>query len=760
MAGPLEGVRVVDFGHHVAGPLLAVMLADQGADVVHIDAPGSREADRAADAFLNRGKRRITLDLTDPGDLDIAHRLATRADVLVENFRPGVLARHGLDWERLRETAPWLVHVSLPGFAPDDPRAGLRAWEGVVDAATGNCRLRAGEAPDGWDDLVPTYSAIPVASNFAAFLGAVGVVAALVERHRSGLGQQVSVPLFDAVFEAIGDAGAYVTEWGLTPPRPIRSNGSGTYACAGGGYVQFNPIGATRRFVAWFLRAADRPEWIDDPDDIDDDLLRKRLTTLFATRTAQEWEDLGRAAGVPLARIRTPAEWLETPHARASGAVTSLDDPRLGPTLMPGTALHVGADTDAGPRPRRLPDADRDDILRELAAPAPDRPLGTGERRRPLAGLRVLDLTQILAGPTAGRILAELGADVVKVNAPGRTIFAHGVVNRGKRTVLLDVRADPGQDVFWRLVDDTDVVLQNFPPGTAERYGIGHDRARARRPDLVHVAVSCYGDVGPWAAGRGYETQGQAVTGLMARAGGPDSRPAVLGPYNLLDYGTGVLAAFGAALGVYHRAVTGEGLTLRTSLAQAGTYHQATFLIKHARGAPGREPAGPMARGTTPLQRFYRASDGWFFLGATLADRDRLAEVAGFTVPRGRSLDILQPRFDAAFSTMTAREWVELLRAMGIGAHEVVDLAELMTDPLVRRRGLSVTQVSAEVGEVTMPGIALSMSATGPRIGAPVAPAGTDAVAVLDRIGLGATVAELEAAGALQTAGLPHGWRR
>jgi crotonobetainyl-CoA:carnitine CoA-transferase CaiB-like acyl-CoA transferase len=736
------------------------MLADQGADVIHVDAPGSQDADRPADAFFNRGKRRIILDLTDPGDLDVARRLATRADVLVENYRPGVMTRLGLGWERLRDAAPGLVYLSLPGFAPDDPRAGVPAWEGVVDAATGNCRLRAGEAPDGWDDSVPTYSAVPVASNFAAFLGAVGVVAALVERHRSGLGQHVSVPLFDAMFEAIGDAGAYVNAWGLAPPRPIRSSGSGTYACAGGGYVQFNPIGATRRFVAWFLRAAGRPEWIDDTDD---ELLRKRLIALFATRAAQEWEDLGRAAGVPLARVRTPGEWLESPSARASGAVASLDDPRLGPTLMPGMALHVGDDQDLEHplRPRHVPDEDRDGILRELATPTPDRPLGTDEpRRRPLAGLRVLDLTQILAGPTAGRILGELGADVVKVNAPGRTIFAHGAVNRGKRTVLLDVRARPGQDVFWKLVDDADVVLQNFPPGTAERYGIGYEQVGARKPDVVHVAVSCYGGIGPWAEGRGYETQGQAVTGLMARAGGPGGRPAVLGPYNLLDYGTGVLAAFGAVLGVYHRLVTGRGLRLRTSLAQAGTYHQAMFLLEHARGAPGREPAGPRARGHTPLQRFYRASDRWFFLGATLADLHRLTEVVGFAVPHGRSLDVLQPRFDAAFTGRTAREWVDVLRGMGIGAHEVVDLAELMTDPQVRERGLSVTQLSAEVGEVTMPGIAMSMSATGPRIGAPVAPAGADTADVLDRIGLGAAVTELEAQGALQTAGLPHGWRR
>src|SRR5262245_36637395 len=232
MAGPLAGIRVVDLGQHVAGPLAALLLADQGADVVRIDRPGA--VPPASDAFTGSGKRRITLDLADPTDRLTAHRLVTGADVLVENFRPGVADRLGLGWERMRERAPRLVYLSLPGFAEDDPRHGVPGWEGVLDAATANCRIRAGEAPDDADPDAPTYSAVPIASNFAAFLGAAGVVAALVERRRSGRGQRVTAPLHDAVFEAIGDAGAHVTAAGLAPQLPLRANASGTYACAGG----------------------------------------------------------------------------------------------------------------------------------------------------------------------------------------------------------------------------------------------------------------------------------------------------------------------------------------------------------------------------------------------------------------------------------------------------------------------------------------------------------------------------------------------
>ena len=135
-AGVLSGIKVIDFGHFVAGPLTAVMLADQGAEVVHVDRPGAELAE--SDAFLNRGKRRVTLDLKDPADAAIAARLAASADVVIENFRPGVMDRHGLGWQQLAPVAPRLIYCSLPGFGRDDPRAAILAWEGVVAAATAN----------------------------------------------------------------------------------------------------------------------------------------------------------------------------------------------------------------------------------------------------------------------------------------------------------------------------------------------------------------------------------------------------------------------------------------------------------------------------------------------------------------------------------------------------------------------------------------------------------------------------------------------
>ncbi|MGH3249515.1 MAG: CoA transferase, partial [Trebonia sp.] len=328
LPGPLTGLRVLDFGQYVAGPLTAVLLADQGADVIHVDPPGGPRRADVADAFFNRGKRRAILDLKQAGELAAARRLAAAADVVIENFRPGVLARLGLDLDAIARASPALITCSLPGFGADDPRAALRGYEGVIAAATANCRPRAGEEPAGWDWERPTYSALPLASSFAAYLAATSIVMALIARRRTGRGQRVEVPLFDAMFTLIGHNGAYANEAGLRPPRPIHARGAGAFRCQDGRYVQFDTSSA--RHLSWFAREAGLlgrfdPELLDLARNASPEVnerLHARLREEFLTRTAAEWEELGNAAGAAIGFIRTPAEWIGTEQARRAHAVT------------------------------------------------------------------------------------------------------------------------------------------------------------------------------------------------------------------------------------------------------------------------------------------------------------------------------------------------------------------------------------------------------------------------------------------------------
>jgi len=769
MPGPLSGLRVLDFGQHVAGPLTAVLLADQGADVIHVDPPGGPRQGGAADAFFNRGKRRVTLDLKQPGDLAAARRLAAAADVVIENFRPGTLTRLGLDLEEARRENPALITCSLPGFGAGDPRAGVRGYEGVIAAATANCTPRPGEEPPGWDWSRPTYSALPLASSFAAYLGATAVVMALIARRRTGRGQRVEVPLFDAMFTLIGHAGAYANDSGLRPARPIHGRGAGAYRCKDGRYVQFDT--SSPRHLSWFARAAGLlgrfdTELLDlaaNARPAVNERLHARLQEEFLTRTAAEWEALGNAAGAAIGFIRTPAEWIGTEQARRTHAVTQVTDPEFGDMWCAGVPVGLSDFPDPRPLPRRPAGADTAEVLAELDA-LPPRPPGTGPEpglAQPLSGLRVLDLGLALAGPTCGRLLAEFGAEVVKVGGPGYR--AAGYLNRGKESLLLDLAALGGQEVYWRLVDQADVVLENFSPGTASRLATGYDEVRARRPEAVYTAISCYGLGGPWTGWRGWERQGQAVTGIMERT----ELPSVLGPYNIVDIGTGIFGAFATGLALYHRFTTGRGQLASASLAQTATYHQAAFMFDF----PGYEPAEPRgyyALGAGPLQRYYRAADAWFFLAARPADRPALAAVAGMpqgaadprTEPEatGGAPTSLETALETAFATAEAAELVARLDEAGIAAHVVVPIAELMTDAVVQERGLSVTQDVAGAGKCTMPGVSPRLSDTPALVGHPPSRPGADAAQVLASVGLADRLDALEHGWVIRSADPPPAW--
>ncbi len=759
MPGTLTGLRVIDLGQYIAGPLAAVLLADQGAEVIHVDPPGGPRWQSPADAFLNRGKRRITLDLKNPEERAIAQRLVASADVLIENFRPGVMDRLGLGAEAMRARNPRLIYCSLPGFAVDDPRAAMRAWEGIIAAATANCTPRVGEEPPGWDWSRPTYSALPLASAFGAYLAATGIVMALIARHRTGRGQRVDVPLFDAMFTLIGHSGAYVNARGLHPPAPIHGRGAGCFRCKDGRYVQFDT--SSPRHLTWFARAAGitdtwEPELLDLQRNADprvNERLHARLRELFLTRDAAEWETIGNRAGAAIGMVRTAQEWLHTEHAQQIGAVVQLDDPLLGRTWMPGLPVRLTACPGAPQGPRRLPDADRAHVLAALDdRPPPPPPAGTEpDLRHPLQGMRVLDLCLALAGPTCGRLLLEFGAEVIKIDPPNAR--AGGYLNRGKRSLLLDLDSLEGQRVFWKLVELADVVVENFSPGTADRLGIGYAEARARRPDIIYTSISCYGYGGPWTPWRGWERQGQAVTGIMERT----ALPSVLGPYNLVDIGTAVLATFATALAIYYRLQTGQGQHVQASLVQTATYHQAPYMLDYA-GHVADEPRGYEALGAGPLQRFYQAKDGWFFLGATEAEKPQIGValgVEGFERLQGTAME---QALCTAFAQGTVAECVARLREAGVSAHAVVPLAALMADPESRARGLSVHQEVEGVGACTMPGLSVHLSETPMRLGDPPRRPGSDAVAVLRDLGLEALLPNLEKAWVLRVSDLPPAW--
>jgi crotonobetainyl-CoA:carnitine CoA-transferase CaiB-like acyl-CoA transferase len=757
--GPLAGVRVADFGQYVAGPLAGMLLADLGADVARVDPPGGPRWDTPAGAVWNRGKQSVVLDLRQPADLDVARRLAGAADVLLENFRPGVMDRLGLGAGAVMAANPGVVYCSMPGFAADDPRADVPGWEGVVSAAAA---AYSRQAPPG---SPPVFSAVPIASAFAAFLAATGVTAALRARRRLGRGQRLEVPLFDAMFVALGYRAGSLGRGAGTDVGTARL--LGLFPCADQRWIFFH-TGSKR--AAAFLAAAGAGDWLDEPD------ARDRLAALFATRPARAWEDLGDAEGAEVAMLRTSAEWLREPHARQGGLAVEVDDPRYGLMLQPGPAVTLSAAPARVRFPARQAGADREAVLAGLAAAGAAR-AGTarvaqtaaaaetgadetGAAEGPaaqaagagggaLAGVRVVDLAIVLAGPTCGRTLAELGADVIRVDIPaGRARRGLGPagaasavgrafsidVNRGKRSIVLDLKDDGDRDVLWALIDQADVLVENFRGGVIDALGFGYAAVRARRPGIVYASLNTYGYAGPWRDRPGHEQLAQTVSGMAERYGG-DGPPVLQNVGALDDYGTGVLGACAVIAALLHRDRTGEGQRVTAALAATAGLLQSAFCYDY----PGRswdEPRGQDARGWGPGQRLYAAAGGtWLFLGAGPGQLAGLGAVEGLDGAPGPAGPALEGWLEERLAREPAGVWAGRLTAAGIGAHPVVSMDELRDDPWVRAHGLIAERFHEGAGLVAQAGPALRMSATPVRIGRPAPLADADRDDVLAQLG-------------------------
>ena len=747
MPGVLQDIRVIDFGQYIAGPMAAMLLGDQGADVIRIDPPGGPRWNTPANATWNRNKRSLVLDLKKDAERETARQLIAGADVVIENFRPGVMERLGLGAAAMTaaEVNPRLVYCSLPGFGADDPRAQVKAWEGVVGAATG--AYRATHATQGR----PVYTVVPYSSAYAAFLCAVSVAMALNARARCGLGQVVEIPLFDATFTVVGARGLLVNG---KPEAEPAFNWSRQLPCKDGRWFMY--VANNKKFEA-FIKSIGMDQWRDAK--LPPNELAQKFDEVMRTRTAKAWEDIVAEIGSEGVVCHSSSEWLQHRQALESKIVADYDDPELGRFRGPGINTRLSATPGSVRMSRPKTDAHRAQILQELAErqPASVRPQlvegGTAEvLRSALQGVKVVDLCIVLAGPACARTLAEFGADVIKIDSPHRsTVLRHNDINRAKRSVLIDLKTKEGLEIFWKLVDQADVVLQNFRSGVAEKLGIDYERVRARRPDIIYGSMNTFGHIGPYAGRPGHEQIGQAVSGMQVRYG--SAKPATA-PFAANDYGTGLMACYGVALALLHRRRTGEGQFVDSALAYTATMLQSALLQDYA-GKEWNEPHGQEATGSGPLNRLYQGNDGWLFLAARAGELENCAELADLSDRTGTDLE---RALEQRLRSRSVAAWVGVLNKAGIGAHRVVpSLVELMTDPLVQARGLAITRDHEGFGPITTTAPGVKLSRTPMTAGRPAAKPGSDVASVLAEIGLGGELERLVREGVIAVDGVKAG---
>ncbi len=761
--GALRGVRVVEFGQYIPGPLLGMLLASQGADVIKVERPGGDPA-RSEPAFAtwNRSKRSVELDLKTADGQKKAHELISWADVLVENFRPGVADRLGIGYGSTKDN-PGLVYCSVPGFGEDSPHRNDRGWEPLVGAATG-----AHEGVAGMNE--PLFLPLPSASNFAAIIGSVSVAMALIARQRTGKGQRIEVPLHSAMFAAMGRHLSRFHD--INPPDLFqlpRNVMSHQYECADGRYVQNH--GMYQRFASQFLRAAGRPEWIEDLEDLYGtdvrpetiEMWRERVTNLFKEKTAKEWEDAIAETGGACTICKTVDEWLVHEHALAAGMVVEVDDAEYGRMKQPDAPVRLRGTP--GPAPARAPKLGEHtaSALADVRAAAPkSAPTGGESILSALEGVRVLDLCLVLAGPTCGRTLGEFGADVIKIDDPGRPYDFGGNldVNRGKRSIQIDLKKDEGREVFWKLLETTDVVVENNRKGSIARLGLGYEEVRKRRPDIVYASLNAFGYDGPWSGRPGWEQLAQATTGIQVRRGGRDAAPQLL-PYPMNDYATGLLGAYSVALALHERNRTGRGQSVDGGLALTACMLQSPYFLDYE-GYQRSDPEGLGVRGLSALSRLYRASDGWFYLHCPddaawngIADLPEFSHLAGdsrFASPTSRTQNdkALAESLTMVFATNSREHWIERIAGTGASAIENISIPDFHDDPHVRKAGLVVSREHPAFGRADHLGVVARLSGTPARVGRPTPKLGAETDEILAEAGYAAADIEaLKSAGAV-----------
>jgi crotonobetainyl-CoA:carnitine CoA-transferase CaiB-like acyl-CoA transferase len=797
VSGVLSGIEVLDLTRGVGGSVATMLLGDHGARVTRIEPPGGSPIRQLSGARVwCRSKRSAFLDLDEPRDRARLRALAATADVLVEDLPSGGADRIGLDAEWRHAHNPGLVHCSITAYGRGTRDEHRPAIEALVAARTGQqwesrgvvggtiARL-AGVAPSVPDVEVPNgvaagpprpgplFAGVPWVGMAVAYHATLVVSAALRVRARTGRGQRVHTSMLQGVLGTTQfawqrvdhpDAPSYQS-WIIDSRAP-----RGVYRCADGRWVhQWVPLpdfilppSAGDQLVRTPHTKRPREAAARIGVEIEEIPVLLHYDPLFAEAFARfpsdEWVALAADVGVPLQPLRSPEEALHDPLLLADGCVIEVDDPDLGPVRQVGRVYDLHACPTDPPTPPVAPGSDTEAVVAEadalLAAPArPARRVGAAATGAPLAGVRVIDLGVAVAGPWGTMMLADLGADVIKVNQHSdaywmRSHIAMGC-NRGKRSIVLDLKRPEAMELLLELVRSADIVQHNMRYDAAERLGVDYERLRTVNPSLIYCHTRGF-ERGPRVGLPGNDQTGAALAGPDWLDGGLDhdgypSWPAI----SLGDTGNGYLSAIAMVQALYHRDRTGEGQFVDTSIIYAHLLNASiAWDTPQGRGAPARPSLDRMALGWSPWYRLYDTADGWLCIAA-IEPAHRRALLAALAVDRAED-DIAFSALEPAFTNRAAREWVEILDGAGVPA-EVSDpdfALGLFDDPEMIERGWVVAHEHPVVGRMDTLGLLFDLDETPGTVRGPAFVPGQHTREILRDVGRDdAAIDELVAAG-------------
>jgi crotonobetainyl-CoA:carnitine CoA-transferase CaiB-like acyl-CoA transferase len=734
---PLQGIRVVDVAPTLATAMATQFLADSGAEVIMVEPPGGSPLRALAGwPVLGRGKHSVVLDLaTDDGHAALLE-LLTDADVLVEATRPG-RTRTRLTKDALHERFPRLVAASVSGWGSAGPWRDLKGYEGLVMAKTGitHATRRMQNPPR------PGFISVPYASYGAAHAAVHGILAALLEREHSGVGQSVETDLVRGVFALDAwnwfgelvclrwpDAYQTVEAWGEDgEPRSPMLLALLTAPTKDGHWLQFAQVspalfGAMLDEFGLAPLLAD-PKWVGFPNLGTAELRREFWCLMIAKvreRTLAQWQQVFIDRPDISAEIfRHGSDVLTHPQLVHDGRTLTVDTAAHGPVTQPTTLVHHNGAPLLTPGPPPTLDEHPAAAARSrgTASEAP----AAASTAPPLRDVTIVEFGEMFASPYASSLLADLGARVIKVESiEGDQIrnllpfpeIAGAKAMQGKHSVQVDLHSPAGQAVAHKLVAGADIVVQSFRAGAVERLGIDEATLRRIKPDLVYLNAPGYGTDGPFAGRPAYapsigaaaglalvnvpDAQGATTTMDDITATAPKLTTATAAPEVQGDGLAAVSVASAMLLGLLARQRHGSACHFTTTMLASMT-HVLSEWVSDYPDKPAALRVDSEGAGYTALYRQYESTDGWLFLAApqdkewpalVAALRDYL-DLAGderfATAELRRSNDAaLRDALSALFTKEAAAHWESLLAKHDLGCvalHMEVPSRQMQSDP-------------------------------------------------------------------------------
>jgi crotonobetainyl-CoA:carnitine CoA-transferase CaiB-like acyl-CoA transferase len=767
MADLFGGLTVLDLSNGIAGPCATMMLADRGADVIRIEGPEPDDFPALDNGKVwNRGKRSAIVDLTKPQERELFLKLAANADVLVESFAPGRTRELGIDFETLTVLNPKLIYCSITGYGRGNKHSSRPAYDQLVAARTGlqweargwygspmaHIQGRDRQSADfpvpaevriGADRDGPIFTASPAPSVITTYHTLLGISAALCAREQTGLGQWVETSMLQAVI-AMNCAG-----W----QRPERLDSPGYDHEVMERRQTWGIVEAKDGFMcmwvsppAWFS-AAGEGDALKVPDPTLRDMRKvmmpieqrlqalKQAAPIFKKFTVEEWVRIAAQDGnVSCQPVRKPEEALSDPALLAEGSVVEVEDPELGTLLQAGAVyrmsnrpIHVrwpapkrGAHTEAVKAEARALEA-------KTEPPATE---GGKALQRPLGGVRIVDFGAAVAGPWATQLLADLGADVIKVD-PARQAFwlvnhMALTVNRSKRWMGLDAKTSAGAEIVRRLVQGADVVVLNIRPRAARKLGLDYETLSQINSTLIYCHTRGHED-GPRSSLPGNDQTGNALGGAEFEDGGTwnGGRP-WFGSTSNGDLGNGYLAAIGIVQALYDRSRTGKGQMVDASILNASLVNCSRVYTDRNGTRFPRPKLDCEQTGLSALYSLYACADGeWICIGvfsdavwqALTAVVPALGSDARFASPtlRAENDAALRQILGEAFRCESAREMFTRLDQAGV-ACEISSRTfsqTLFDDPeMIERKWVARCRGNPNTGTIDMFGIPIDFSRT------------------------------------------------